>query len=100
MATNLAAVSSEGASLVATQEAAQLADLAATLAALGVEASDEAQRHAVGSVHDQVQVLHGVVDGIAMGAGPASPAALDYLQEQAAALHGAAALARAEVVDR
>ena len=33
-----------------------------------------------------------------MGSGPASPAALDYLREQATALHGATARARAEVL--
>jgi hypothetical protein len=98
LATHLAAVAPEGAAMVATQDAGQLADLAATLSALGGTASNEAQRRAISSVHDQVQVLHGVVDGIAMGPGHASPAALDYLREQAIALHGATARARAEVL--
>jgi hypothetical protein len=83
--------------MVAAQDAGQLAGLAATLSALGEKAPDEAKQRALGSVRDQVQVLHGVVDGIAMGPGGASPAALDYLREQATALHGATARARAEV---
>jgi hypothetical protein len=98
LATHLAAVAPEGAAMVAAQDAGQLADLAARLSALRAEASDEAQRRAIGSVHDQVQSLHGVVDGIAMGSGPATPAALAYLREQATALHGATARARAEVL--
>jgi hypothetical protein len=98
LATHLAAVAPEGAAMVAAQDAGQLADLAATLSALGAEASDEVQRRAIGSVRDHVQVLHGVLDGIAMGSGPVSPAALDYLREQATALHGATARARAEVL--
>jgi hypothetical protein len=98
LATHLAAVAPEGAAMVAAQDAGQLADLAATLSALGGTAPNEAQRRAIASVHDQVQVLHGVVDGIAMGPGPASPVALDYLREQAVALHGATARARAEVL--
>jgi len=98
LATHLAAVAPEGAAMVAAQDAGQIAALAATLSALGAKTSDEVQRRAIQSVHDQLQVLHGVVDGIAMGAGPASPAALDYLREQATALHGATARARAEVL--
>ena len=98
LATHLAAVAPEGAAMVAAQDAGQIAALAATLSALGAKASDEAQRRAIRSVHDQLQVLHGVVDGIAMGSGPATPAAVDYLKEQATALHGATARARAEVL--
>jgi len=98
LATHLAAVAPEGAAMVAAQDAGQIATLAATLSALGAKTEDEAQRRAIRSVHDQLQVLHGVVDGIAMGSGPASPAALDYLRDQAIALHGATARARAEVL--
>ena len=98
LATHLAAVAPEGAAMVAAQDAGQIATLAATLSALGAKTEDEAQRRAIRSVHDQLQVLHGVVDGIAMGSGPASPAALDYMREQATALHGATARARAEVL--
>ena len=98
LATHLAAVAPEGAAMVAAQDAGQIATLAATLSALGAKTEDEAQRRAIRSVHDQLQVLHGVVDGIAMGSGPASPAAVDYLREQATALHGATARARAEVL--
>ena len=98
LATHLAAVAPEGAAMVAAQDAGQIAALAATLSALGAKTEDEAQRRAIRSVHDQLQVLHGVVDGIAMGSGPASPAALDYMREQATALHGATARARAEVL--
>lgn len=98
IATHLAAVAPEGVAMVAAQDAGQLAGLAATLSALGAQTSDEAQRRALASVHDQVQVLHGVVDGIAMGSVPASPAAFDSLRAQATALHGVAARARAEAL--
>lgn len=98
LATHLAAVAPEGAAMVASEDAAQLATLAATLSTLGAGAPDEVQQRAIGSVRDQVQVLHGVVDGIAMGSGPVSPTAFDYLREQATALHGATVRARAEVL--
>jgi hypothetical protein len=97
LATHLAAVSPEGAAMVAAQDAPQLAALAATLSTRETETTDPAARRAIASVRGQVQALHGVVDGIAMTAGAASPAALGYLKEQAMALHGAAARARAEL---
>jgi hypothetical protein len=97
LATHLAAVAPEGAAMVAAQDAEQLAALAAKLTALGSEAKDPAPQQAITAVRDQVQALHGVVDGIAMGSTPASPTTLAYLREQATALHSAAARARATV---
>jgi hypothetical protein len=97
LATFLTAVAPDGAAMIAAQEAPQLAGLSARLSALGTEASDESRQQAIESVRTQVQVLHGVVDGIALGSGPVSPAALEYLKEQARLLHSATARARAEV---
>ncbi|MFL6203713.1 MAG: hypothetical protein ACJ739_00015 [Acidimicrobiales bacterium] len=98
LATHLAAVAPEGAAMVARQDAAQLAALAATMSALAIEAKEEPAQRAIGSVRDQVQVLHGVVDGIAMGSTPPTDATLAYLREQATSMHSAAARARAEVL--
>jgi hypothetical protein len=97
LATHLAAVAPEGAAMVAAQDAQQLAALAATLTALGSEAKDPAAQQAISAVRDQVQTVHGVVDGIAMGSTPATPTTLAYLREQATALHASTARARAEV---
>ena len=97
LATHLAAVAPDGAAMVAAQDAGQLAALAATLSAREAETTDPARRRAVASVRDQVRALHSVVDGIAMGAGAATPTAVGYLREQAMALHGASARARAEL---
>jgi hypothetical protein len=98
LATHLAAVTPDGARMVAPQDAAQLASLAATLTALGEQAKDEAHRTAIEALRDQAHVLHGVVDGIAMGATPATDTTLAYLREQAAALHAVTARARAAVL--
>jgi hypothetical protein len=98
LGTHLAAVAPDGAAMVAAQDAPQLAALSARLSDLAAQTEEPLLQQAIEAVRAQVQVVHGVVDGIAMGATPTSDATLAYLHEQASALHGAAAHARAEVV--
>jgi hypothetical protein len=97
VATHLAAVGPDGAAMVATQDAGQLAALAATLSTRVAETENPNEQRVVASVRDQVQALHAVVDGIAMGSTPVTPATHDYLRERAIALHGAVDRGRAEL---
>jgi hypothetical protein len=97
LATHLTAVAPEGTAAVAAQDAPHLADLSARLTALATEAADDAHRRAIESVQNQAQVLHGVLDGITLSAAAVTPAAVEYLREQARTLHAVTARARAEV---
>lgn len=97
LARQLAVLTPEAAPAMTSEDSGRLAALGADLASIASQSTDEAHEAALGSTRDQVLVLHRMVDGIALSAGPPSAAAVDQVRERAVQLHSSATQARAEL---
>ena len=97
LAGHLAALSPEGAQVVASQDAARLAAMGGELETVASQESDPERKGAIERVRAQALALHGVVDSVALSGGQPTEAAIGNLKEQAIALHTVTAQSRAQL---